>query len=150
MQGGKDGKLRLLDLRRLPTPGPRTGGELQTLQVPGGDEVFSEPAVWKGKWVFVGTGSGTEALILRGGRLHPVWSNRNDGTSPVVAGNLLYVAGDGAVRVYVPTSGKEVATLATGRVHWQSPIVADGRVAMAEGNANDHVTTGVLDIYSLP
>jgi outer membrane protein assembly factor BamB len=150
VQGGKDGKLRLLNLHRLPAPGQRTGGELQTLPVPGGVDLFSEPAVWKGKSVFVATSSGTEALLLRGGRLHPVWSNHNDGTSPVVAGNLLYVAGNGAVRVYVPTSGRQVATLATGAVHWQSPIVADGRVAVAEGNANDHATSGVLDIYSLP
>jgi outer membrane protein assembly factor BamB len=150
VQGGKDGKLRLLDLHRLPAPGPRTGGELQTLPVPGGVDMFSEPAVWKGKWVFVATDAGTQALLLRGGRLHPVWSNRNDGTSPVVVGNLLYVAGNGSVRVYVPTSGKQVATLATGTVHWQSPIVADGRVAIAEGNANDHATSGVLDIYRLP
>jgi outer membrane protein assembly factor BamB len=150
VQGGKDGKLRLLDLHRLPAPGPRTGGELQTLPVPGGVDMFSEPAVWKGKWVFVATDAGTEALLLRGGRLHPVWSNRNDGTSPVVVGNLLYVAGNGSVRVYVPTSSKQVATLATGTVHWQSPIVADGRVAIAEGTANDHATSGVLDIYRLP
>ena len=150
VQGGKDGKLRLLDLHRLPGPGPRTGGELQTLPVPGSVGMFSEPAVWKAKWVFLATDAGTEALLLRGGRLHPMWSNRNDGTSPVVVGNLLYVAGNGAVRVYVPTSGRQVATLATGTVHWQSPIVADGRVAIAEGNANDHAATGVLDIYSLP
>jgi outer membrane protein assembly factor BamB len=150
VQGGKDGKLRLLDLHRLPGPGPRTGGELQTLPVPGGVDMFSEPAVWKGKWVFLATGAGTEALLLRGGRLHPVWSNHNDGTSPVIAGNLLYVAGSGSVRVYVPTSGRQVASLATGPVHWQSPIVADGRVAIAEGNANDHATTGVLDVYRLP
>jgi hypothetical protein len=39
--------------------------------------------------------------------------------------------------------------LPTGSVHWQSPIVADGRVAIAEGNANGHATTGVLDIYRL-
>jgi len=32
-------------------------------------------------------------------------------------------------------------------VHWQSPIVADGRVAVAEGDANEHATSGVLDIY---
>jgi hypothetical protein len=43
-----------------------------------------------------------------------------------------------------------VAQLASGDVHWQSPIVADGRVAVAEGNANDHVATGVLDVYALP
>jgi hypothetical protein len=68
----------------------------------------------------------------------------------VVAGSLLYVAGSGAVHVYVPTSGREVAQLPTGSVHWQSPIVVDGRVAMPEGNANDHATSGVLDIYRLP
>jgi outer membrane protein assembly factor BamB len=150
VQGGKDGKLRLLNLHRLPGPGPRTGGELQTLPVPGGVDMFSEPAVWKGTWVFVSTDGGTEALLLRGGRLHAVWSNKTGGTSPVVAGNLLYVAGGGAVDVYVPTSGRLIAQLSSGDVHWQSPIVADGRVAVAEGNANDHATTGVLDIYRLP
>ncbi|MGZ4335331.1 MAG: hypothetical protein ACXVRJ_13810, partial [Gaiellaceae bacterium] len=92
----------------------------------------------------------TEALLLRGGRLHPVWSNGTSGTSPVVAGNLLYVAGSGSVSVYVPTSGVRVATLPSGDAHWQSPIVADGRVALAEGDANDHATSGVLDIYRLP
>jgi outer membrane protein assembly factor BamB len=150
VQGGKDGKLRLLDLHRLPGPSTKTGGELQTLPVPGVTDMFTAPAIWKGKWVFVATGSGTEALLLRGGRLHPVWSNGTGGTSPVVAGNLLYVAGGGAVNVYVPTSGRRVAQLPSGDVHWQSPIVADGRVAVAEGNANDHATSGVLDIYRLP
>jgi outer membrane protein assembly factor BamB len=150
VQGGKDGKLRLLDLHRLPGPSPKTGGELQTMPVPGGVDMFSEPAIWKGTWVFVSTDAGTEALLLRGGRLHRVWSNGAGGTSPVVAGNLLYVAGGGAVNVYVPTSGRRVAQLPSGPVHWQSPIVADGRVAVAEGNANDHATTGVLDIYRLP
>ena len=63
---------------------------------------------------------------------------------------LLYVAGSGEVHVYIPTSGREVATLPTGAVHRQSPIVADGRVAIAEGNANDHQTSGIFDIFSLP
>jgi hypothetical protein len=149
VQGGKDGKLRLLDLHRLPGPGPKTGGELQTLTVPGGVDMFTEPAIWHGKWVFVSTGSGTEALLLRGGRLHPVWSNDVGGTSPVIAGSLLYVAGEGVLNVYVLTSGRRVAQLPSGDVHWQSPIVADGRVALPEGDANDHATTGVLDIYRL-
>lgn len=150
LQGGKDGILRLLQLHRLPGLNATTGGELQTLPAPGPTDVFSAPAVWNGKWVFVATSSGTEALLFKGGRLHPVWSNHTDGTSPVVAGSLLYVAGNGAVHVYVPTSGREVATLPSGTVHWQSPIVADGRVAVAEGNANEHATTGVLDIYRVP
>ena len=79
-----------------------------------------------------------------------MWSNSNTGTSPVIVGNLLYIAGSGSVRVYVPTSGAEVANLPFGSLHWQSPIVADGRIALPEGNANDHATTGVLDIYRLP
>jgi hypothetical protein len=146
VQGGKDGKVRLLQLHNLPGVNGRLGGELQTIPTPGGG-LFSVPAIWKGKWVFLSTDSGTAAWLLRGGRLHAVWSNGNGGTSPVLAGNLLYVAGSGSVRVYVPTSGKQVATLPSGAVHWQSPIIANGRVAMPEGNANDHATTGVLDIY---
>jgi hypothetical protein len=149
VQGGKDGILRLLQLHRLPGVNARTGGELQTVPAPGSSGLFSEPAVWRGRWVFVATSAGTEALLFKGGRLHPVWSNHTGGTSPVVAGSLLYVAGDGAVHVYVPTSGREVASLPSGGVHWQSPIVADGRVAMPEGDANQHATSGVLDIYRL-
>ncbi|MDP9285987.1 MAG: PQQ-binding-like beta-propeller repeat protein [Actinomycetota bacterium] len=150
VQGGKDGKLRLLQLHRLPGVNAKTGGELQTVATPGGSGLFSEPAVWKGTWVFVATDGGTAAWLLRGGRLHSVWSNSNGGTSPVVAGNLLYVAGNGSVNVYVPASGKQVATLPSGSVHWQSPIVADGRVAMPEGNANEHSTSGALNIYREP
>ncbi len=150
VQGGKDGKLRLLQLHRLPGVNARTGGELQTVATPGGSLLFSEPAVWKGRWAFVSDDRGTMAWLLSGGRLHAVWSNDTGGTSPVIAGDLLYVAGSGSVHVYAPTSGKEVATLPSGTVHWQSPIVADGRVAMPEGNANDHATSGVLDIYRLP
>jgi len=149
VQGGKDGKLRLLQLHRLPGVNAKTGGELQTVPTPGGVGLFSAPAIWKGSWAFVATDGGTEAWRLRGGRLHTVWSNRNGGTSPVVADNLLYVAGSGSVRVYVPTSGRQVATLPSGAVHWQSPIVADGHVFLPEGNANDHATSGVLDIYRL-
>ena len=145
VQGGKDGILRLLQLHTLPGVNGKTGGELQTLKTPGG--LFSAPAVWNGRWVFLATDSGTEALLFKSGRLHPVWSNGNGGTSPVVAGSLLYVAGSGSIHVYVSTSGREIATLPTGSVHWQSPIVADGRVAMPLGNANDHATTGELLIY---
>ncbi|MFL5927952.1 MAG: PQQ-binding-like beta-propeller repeat protein [Gaiellaceae bacterium] len=147
VQAGKDGKLRLLQLHRLPGANTRVGGEVQTVATPGGAAVFSVPAIWKGKWVFVADGSGTAAWLLRGGRLHAVWSNGNGGTSPVVAGDLLYVAGSGGIHVYVPTSGKDVTTLPAGSLHWQSPIVAGGRVVLAEGNANEHATTGLLDIY---
>ena len=150
VQGGKDGKVRLLQLHRLPGINARLGGALQTIPTPGGSGLFSVPAVWKGRWVFLATDGGTSAWLLRGGRLHAVWSDDSGGTSPVVAGNLLYVGSNGSVNVYMPTSGKRVATLPSGPIHWQSPIVADGRVAIAEGNANDHASSGVLDLYTLP
>jgi hypothetical protein len=65
-----------------------------------------------------------------------------------VAGGLLYVYDpSGELDVYRPTSGDVVARLPAGPGHWNSPIVTDGRVALPEGNANDHVLSGVLDIY---
>jgi hypothetical protein len=154
LQSGKDGKLRLLDLRRLNgrthAPGPVLGGEVQTLPAPGGG-VFTAPAVWRSggtTWVFVATYGGTGAYRLQGRRLVRVWQNGASGTSPVVAGGLVFVYGDG-LRVYRPGSPRPVATLTAGEGHWNSPIVADGRIVLPEGNANDHDTTGVLDIWSL-
>jgi outer membrane protein assembly factor BamB len=148
VQGGKDGLLRLLRLSRLAGVNAKTGGELQTVQVPGQSGLFSEPATWKGKWVFLATSEGTAAWRLQAGRLHQVWSNSSGGTSPVIAGGLLYVQWSGEIRVYAPTTGTLVGSLPIGEAHWQSPIVVDGRVAAAEGNDNDHQTSGVLDIYS--
>jgi outer membrane protein assembly factor BamB len=138
LQGGKDGVLRLLQLHGR-------AHVVQQLAAP--SAMFSVPAVYQGRWVFVGTGGGTVAYRFAGGRLRRAWSNHTDGTSPVVAGGLLFVAGSGAVHVYSPTTGLLVATLPSGPVHWQSPVVVDGMVAMPEGNANDHATSGVLDIY---
>ena len=144
VQGGKDAKLRLLAWRRLPGTNAVKGGELQTVPTAGG--LFSAPAVWRGKWVFVATEGALDAWVLRGARLQKAWS-ASGGTSPVVAGGLLYVAGGGNLRILAPTTGHEVASLELGDVHWQSPIVADGRVAVATGNANDHLREGYLSIY---
>jgi len=154
-QGGKDGKIRLLSLARLRGTSPHRGGDLQVVPTPSGAGLFTAPAVWRaGKrtWLIVADGGGTQAWMLRGGRLHPVWRNRHAGTSPVVAGGLLWVydPGGGGLRVYRPASGRLVATLAAGSGHWNSPIVVDGRVALPEGDANRHAESGVLDIWRLP
>jgi outer membrane protein assembly factor BamB len=140
VQGGKDGLLKLLQLHG-------TIRLVQTIALPGKVEMFSEPAVYQGQYVFVSVSSGTLAFRFAGGKLTRIWSNATAGTSPVVAGGLLYVAGNGQVHIYVPTTGRQVATLDSGEVHWQSPIVVLGRIAMPEGDANAHETTGVLDIY---
>jgi PQQ-like domain len=149
VQSGKDGLLRLLRLPRLGGTLGHTGGELQTISAPAG--VFTTIAVWRSGGVvriFVGTDSGTWAYVLRGGRLHVAWKRGQAGTSPVVAGSLLYVYDpDGGLNVFRPKSGSLVVRLPAGSGHWNSPIVTDGRIALPEGNANDHRTSGVLDIY---
>jgi len=99
-------------------------------------------------WAFVADGSGTAAFRLVGGRLRRAWQNGRAGTSPVVAGGLLYVYDpNGSLRIYRPTSGSTVATLQAGAGHWNSPIVVAGRIALPEGDANNHRQTGVLNIY---
>jgi PQQ-like domain len=159
VQGGKDGKVRLLSLRRLNNrtgrAGPETGGELQVLTPPRGPLAFTTPAVWRsGKRVLVFTADegATVAYELRGSppRLHVLWDNGTSGSSPVLAGGFLYVydVDGGGLNVYRPRSGRRVATLSAGSGHWNSPIVVDGRIALPEGDANDHSTSGVLDIWS--
>ena len=154
-QGGKDGKIRLLSLERLRGTAAHTGHELQIVSTPSGTDLFTAPAVWRsGKrvWMFAADGGATQAWSLAKGRLHPVWRVGHGGTSPVVAGGLLWVydPGGAGLRVYRPASGKLVAMLSAGSGHWNSPIVIDGRVALPEGDANHHATSGVLDIWRLP
>jgi hypothetical protein len=70
------------------------------------------------------------------------------GTSPVVADGLLFVYDPGGgLRIYEAASGRQLARLECGSGHWNSPIVADGRIALPEGNANRHRTDGVLNIW---
>jgi len=150
--GGKDSLLRLLNLDALdgqpPGTPPRTGGELQTLPTPGSQMVFTAPAVWH-HLVFVADGGGTAAYRVAGDRLQTVWQNGNPGTSPVLAGSLLYVYNPGGgIDVYDPAGGHQIATLPTAAGHWNSPIVVDGHVIEPTGDANDHLTQGQLDIFS--
>jgi outer membrane protein assembly factor BamB len=160
VQGGKHAKLWLLDLRKFhPPPSvgrrPVLGPALQTLTAPGGGRVLTTPAVWMSKgtrWLFVATSKGTSAYVLQNNRLARKWTKTTGGTSPVVAGGLLYVydSDEGALNVYAPTTGRPVASLPVGRGHWNTPVVTDGRIALGQEDANAHVTFGVLNIYRLP
>jgi hypothetical protein len=155
-QGGKDGKIRLLSVARMRGTAPHLGGEVQTVSTPSGGALFTAPAVWHSgstTWMFVADFGATAAYRFRSGHLAQAWNHPTGGTSPVVAGGLLYVydPNSGGLNVYVPATGKPITTLACGAGHWNSPIVVDGRIAEPEGNANDHnATSGVLDIWSKP
>jgi PQQ-like domain len=150
-QGGKDALIRLLDVARLRRRGAHRGGEVNVVLTPSKTDLFTAPAVFhagKETWLFATDNGGTAAYRLRNAHLVAAWRNGNGGTSPVVAGGLLYVYGPGGgLRVYAPTSGRLLATLPAGSGHWNSPIVVDGRIALPEGSANEHVQHGILDIY---
>jgi len=160
IQGGKAGVLDLLDLDRLDGtaggPGPRTGGQLQQLPSPGSDQVFTTPVVTTigGRpYAFIADSSGTFAYVLgANSRLSIAWRHGTPGTSPVLAGSLLYVYDqrDGALVVRSPVSGQELISLPAGTGHWNSPIVVGGRIILPVGNYMTHSSSGVLDIWHLP
>ena len=153
LQGGKDGKIRVLSVGRMRGTAPHKGGELQVVSTPSGTDLFTAPAVWRtgsATWVFAADNGGTAAWRYRSGHLTQAWRHGTGGTSPVVASGLLWVYDPGGgLNVYRPTTGALVATLPCGGGHWNSPIVVDGHVVLPEGNANDHATSGVLDIWSV-
>ena len=153
-RGARTIRIRLLDLQDIAGATPHRGHERQILSTPSGGRLFTAPAVWRNEgttWMFAADGGGTAAWTLEGGKLVERWKNGNGGTSPVIAGGLLYIYdAKGKLRIYEPTTGDQVANLGTGSGHWNSPIVVDGRIALPEGNANGHASSGVLDIWTLP
>jgi hypothetical protein len=145
VQGGKDGLLRLIDIARMQV--------VQTLPDPGSTPMFTAPAV-RGRDVYIATDGGTAAYRLTGSgtpRLLKLWANDSAGTSPVLAGGLLYIYDPtgGGINVYRPSSPDPVTTLPAKAGHWQSPIAIGGCVLVGEGSANDHETSGTLSLYCL-
>lgn len=154
-QGGKDGLIRLLHWGSMGGATPHIGGEGQVVSTPSGSALFTAPAVLRsatGTWLFAADGGGTAAWWLANGQLQQMWRNQNAGTTPVAADGLLFVYDPygGGLRVYQSDTGGQLVNLTCGGGHWNSPIVADGRIALPEGDANDHATSGVLDIWRLP
>ena len=156
VQGGKDAVLKLLN--RAPLPG--VGNELQLLDLPSG--LFSTPAVWTdgsgSAWIFMGFPSVVQAYRLQtysqGSQLVGIWQSSagetsGEGTSPVVADGIVFVAFDDAIVALNALSGKELWSSAMrsagktiGPVHWQSPIVVNGWVYCSDEN-------GELTAYAL-
>jgi len=146
VQGGKDAKLRLLNLDNLSGQGGigHTSGEVGALiNVPQGGEVLTAPAVWLhpadgSTWVFIANGSGISGLQLAvdgGGNpsLQIKWQKPNGGTSPIVANNVLYYAGSGSLRALDPLTGGPLwSSTQVGGIHWESPIVANGIVYITD------------------
>jgi hypothetical protein len=159
VQGGKAGKLALLDLKRLDGTthgaGQRTGGQLQTIPTPGSAGLYSAPVAFsRGKktYLVVADGSATGGYELSNRRLHEVWEHRTAGTSPVIAGGLLFVYDElaGKLRVMEPVTGKTLAALPAAQGHWSSPIVLGGRIILPVGGSpSDNARSGSVLIYHL-
>ena len=155
VQGGKDAKLRLLNLDNLSGQNQvgLTGGEVFSMDVPMGGGILTQPAVWVNPvdnhtWVFVSNGSGIAGLEFAvNGAGNPSLQGRwtaGPGTSPIVANGVLYYARSGLISALNPTSGTLLwSSSQIGGIHWQSPIVANGVLYLADQN-------GMLTAYSLP
>jgi hypothetical protein len=150
VQSGKDGKLHTVLLGN-------PGHEIQTLSAPGGAAMIAGyPSIWNhdGKTtMYLATDSGGTAAydVVAGGRLRQAWTNSTGGTSPVIAGGLLYVYDpSGGLVIYRPDNGGRIVRLPAGSGHWNSPVLGGGRIALPQGNANDHATSGTLNLYVLP
>jgi outer membrane protein assembly factor BamB len=153
-QGGKDAMIRVLSERLMRGSAPHREAPLQAVPTPSGSGLFTAPAVLHGSnetWLFAADNSGTAAWTFSDGKLRAAWSNRNEGTSPVVAGGLLYVYDPGGtLRIYQATTGKQVTELDAGGGHWNSPIVVDGMIALPQGGSRrGRGGGGVLNIWRL-
>jgi outer membrane protein assembly factor BamB len=149
VEGGKDAVLKLVNRAAL----PGVGNELQVIDLPGG--LFSTPAVWtdasSNAWIFLGFSNVVEGYRLRTksgvSKLVMVWqsgagSTGGEGTSPVVADGIVFVAFDNQIVALNALNGNTLwsSMRSTGKtigpVHWESPIVVNGWVYCSDENGN--------------
>jgi len=148
VQSGKDGQLRLLDLDSLDglvAPG-HPAGDLQVIGVPQGGEVLTQPATWTdptnhATWVFVSNDNGLAGLrvVVTDGVPHmvPAWTVPDGGTSPVVAGGVVFYLTDSGARAVDPETGRRLWSESSAvKLHWQSPIVTNDTVYYPDGDGH--------------
>jgi uncharacterized protein (TIGR03437 family) len=150
LQGGKDQQLRLLNLDNLSGKGGpgNAGGEVsEAITVPQEGAMLTAPAVWTNPadgsaWAFVTTYNGISALRLflddaGNPSLRPMWINYTSGSSPLVANNVLFFARGNLILAFDPMTGRELWRDTTiGGIHWQTPVVANGMLYIADQGGN--------------
>jgi len=114
---GKDGLQRVLNLTALDGSPPDTtrtpAASCRPCRPPAASRCSRRRPLWH-DLLFVADGGGTSAYRVSGRALALLWQNTTPGTSPVLAGGLLYVydpSGSG-IAVYEPASGHVITTLA--------------------------------------
>jgi outer membrane protein assembly factor BamB len=155
VQAGKDWKIRMVDLSDLSgQSGPRhIGGELATISLPQLGELMTRPATWynpstKTTWVFFVNYEGASAMQLAADddgkpTLTTVWKRSEGGATPVLANGILYYARDGEIDAVNATTGDLLwHDTSIGPIHWESPIVTNGCVYIAD-------TDGYVTAYTI-
>jgi outer membrane protein assembly factor BamB len=127
------------------------GGDLFDAQAPGGCEILTAPAVWKPAsgtpWVFYANDCGVAGYRVSGSsghfRLNRVWNSKSGGTTPILSGDVLFLASAGHVTAFDPATGRQLAVVTgIGDVHWEYPRIAAHRLYISDGS-------GHVSCYSL-
>ena len=134
---------------------------MQEVDLPGG--LFSAPAIWSNgsnnAWIFFGFSNEVVSYQVQTNssgvsQLASVWqaspgNSSGEGSSPVVANGIVFVAFNEALVALDAVNGKELWSSALssahgniGSIHWQSPIVVNGSVYCSDESGN-------LTAYSL-
>lgn len=146
VQGGKDGRVRLLNLADLSGRGGpgHLGGELQIVDPPQWGEILTRPAVWTDgttSYVAVANDEGITTYSLQvtpegGPLLVQRWYSEGGATSPVYANGILYCIRSRELFALDASSGEVLwSDPSVDLVHWQSPIVIDDRLFVADARA---------------
>lgn len=144
VQGGKDGKLRLLDLSNLSRQGgPRNlGGELQMFSLPQTGWIVTRPVVWlegDRSFVAVSNDQGISAFALEEGDGSPhlvvAWTTLLGCQSPVYANGLLFCAQSGRLSAFSAQTGEHLWSDSNiAGIHWQSPIIVGNHLYIADSS----------------
>jgi hypothetical protein len=146
LHGGKDGLLRVLNLDDLSGkagPGHSGGGIGVSVPLPQGGGIFTQPATWRDRtthtsYAFIGNATGIAAFRLNLDSRHvpylrTVWYSNVASTSPLIANDILYSATDHLIQARDPVTGKLLwSDTSIGTIHWQSPVVVNGVVYVAD------------------
>ncbi len=166
VQSGKDGQLRLINLNNMSGAGApaHVAGEVQKMSVPQGGGVLPQPAVWVSPsdgstWVFVTNGSGISGLkVTVDGAGNPSlvsqWSMGPGGSSALLANGMLFYNSSGGIKALDPTTGTQLfSDTSPSGLHWESPILIDGRLFVGDESANLWAygpAAAPLGFYTLP
>jgi outer membrane protein assembly factor BamB len=154
-QGGKDLLIRVMTIQSIAGSDPHENDSPSRVPTPSSARFLTSMAVWHHSGdtlLFAADDNSTEAWKFKDGKLTQLWKDADGGTSPLMAGGLLYVYNPaGGLNVLDPLTGKKISTLECGRGHWNSPIVVDGIIALPEGgNRMLEPGPGILNIWTLP